>query len=49
MATTVFPKLNVDSFALVLGAVIAVGFLGLGAWATPARPSASGAAPHPAR
>jgi NRAMP (natural resistance-associated macrophage protein)-like metal ion transporter len=33
MATTVFPSLNVDSFALVLGVVIVVGFLGLGAWA----------------
>jgi len=32
MATTVFPNLNVDSLALVLGAIVVAGFLGLGAW-----------------
>ena len=32
MATTVSPNLNVDSLALVLGAAIAAGLLGLGAW-----------------
>ncbi len=33
MATTVFPNLNVDTLALVLGGIIAVGFLGMGIWA----------------
>ena len=39
MATTVFPNLNVDTLALVLGAIIAVGFLGMGVWAAPSRPA----------
>jgi Mn2+/Fe2+ NRAMP family transporter len=33
MATTVFPSLNVDTLALVLGGIIATGFLALGIWA----------------
>jgi len=32
MATTVFPHLNVDTFALVLGGTIVAGFLGVGTW-----------------
>jgi hypothetical protein len=32
MATTVFPSLNVTSFALVLGLVIVASFLALGVW-----------------
>ena len=33
MATTVFPKLEVTSLALVLGAIIVAAFLGVGSWA----------------
>ena len=39
MATTVFPNLDVTSLALVLGAIIVVAFLGVGAWALPSRPA----------
>ena len=59
MATTVFPSLQVVTFALVLGAIIAAGFLGVGFWSVlpaqrarrqaTARLAAAAASQHPVR